>query len=112
MAVSERHAFIVIAFPVASRTGMTDTERMVELAPEAKRLREALERACGEPAQPLQPNLTAVCLLAHGQHDRIVRAVEEARSGDTAAFIARVDTPTECIGLSVAESWLKRKGVA
>lgn len=100
--------FLVIAFPAPSRPNMSNPERIREVAPIAKRLADELRRACGEAPLMIQPDLTSICLLAHGEFDAISRAVETARASDTAAFIARVDTPTECIGLATAEGWLKR----
>lgn len=107
-----KQSFIVIAFPVGLGDSATKAQRLRHTAQVAGPLIDALTRACGEMPHLLHPDTTAICLLVHGEFTRVAEAADESTASETRVFIARVDTPSECIGLSAAETWLRRSGVA
>lgn len=109
---SAQQTFVVIAFPAAPSGDFTQAQRLAAIGPEVARMVKELTRACGEPPKMLQPDLSAICMLAHGAIDLIARAVETARDANTSAFIARIDRPIECIGLAPSATWLKAHGLA
>lgn len=105
------YTFVVIAFPVAPSRDAKQAQRLAAIGPEVARMVKELTQACGEPPKMLQPDLSAICMLAHGTFERIAQAVDAARASDTSAFIARIDTPIECIGLAPSATWLKAHGL-
>lgn len=94
-----KQPFIVLIFP-------TDKDR-ASLASLAARVKAELKDACGQAPQIILPDMTAICLLADGEPDRISAALERASAMGTRYLIARLEKPYAALGLSATVSWLK-----
>jgi hypothetical protein len=93
-------AHLVIVYPQNK-----DTRSLLNLAAGLER---GLAKACGEAPVQIRPDVTALCLLAHGTHAAIRRAVDDVTDAYSHWIVLRVDTPYASNGLSTADQWLRR----
>lgn len=99
-AVGAARPHLVIVYPQHK-----NTRALLDLATSLER---ALAKACGQAPVQIRPDVTVLCLLAHGTLGSISSAVDGVTDAYSHWLVVPVGTPYTAHALSTADQWLRR----
>ena len=82
-----------------------NTKALLDLAAGLER---ALSNACGKAPVQIRPDVTVLCLLAHGSLAAISRAADDVTDAYSHWLVVPAGTPHTARALSTADQWLLR----